>query len=235
MGIPFSGRPGRCCYLAAVRPLNKRSLSTYCVPESVLGTGEAAGNRMRPRPWPHGAGELEGGWSRLFQTPEMISDSVLEATQGFAWGLAHSRWLILFFCLFLTNGDYQTPGERGPAMCVGGGSAAILGLEVAATMRPGSGRCRVPREGPLPSRDDPDHTAPATARRKARGPHAMLDLCRRRPRPSSKVGAQPGDVAGAPRLPPGATRPRRGVVRDEARARRRQPELPRTRVPLPGS
>lgn len=58
---------------------------------------------MRPRPWPHGAGELEGGWSRLFQTPEMISDSVLEATQGFAWGLAHSRWLILFFFFFFNE------------------------------------------------------------------------------------------------------------------------------------
>lgn len=175
MGIPISGHLGRCGYLAFVPSLNKCSPSTYCVPDSVLGTGEAAGNRMRRQLWPHGADKLEGGQTHVFQTPETISDSVLEATWGFAWGLAHSRWLLLFL-VFLMNGKYQTPRGKGPTVCIGGGSAAILGLEVAATMPLGSGRYRVPRKGPLPSRDDPDHTTPTTARKKARSPHVMLDL-----------------------------------------------------------
>lgn len=64
-------------------------------------------------------------------------------------------------------------------MCVGGGQAAILGLEAAATMPPGSGRYRVPRKGPLPGRDDPADTTPTTAGEKARSRHAMLGLRRR--------------------------------------------------------
>lgn len=154
LGIPVSGRLGRCCSLAAVPSRNKRSLSTYCVPDSVLGTGEAAGNRMRLGP---GLTELVS-----WKVGGVISFRLLEATQGFARGLAHSRWLILSF--FLMNGDYQTPGGKGPATCVGAGSAAIPGLEVAATMPPGSGRNRVPREGAL----CPAETTPTTPPRRPR-------------------------------------------------------------------
>lgn len=85
------------------------------MPDSVLATRETAGEQDRQYPCLHGADVLECGRTSPFQTLGVVSDLVLEVTQGFGEYLV-LRSILLFFSIvtkWMVNYHSQERRTRG--------------------------------------------------------------------------------------------------------------------------
>lgn len=82
------------------------------MPDSVLATRETAGEQDRQYPCPRGADVLEGGRTYPFQTLGVVSDLVLEVTQGFAEYLVLRLILLFFFVVMKWMVNYHSQEKR---------------------------------------------------------------------------------------------------------------------------
>lgn len=82
------------------------------MPDSVPATRETAGGQDRQCPCPCGADVLEGGRTYPFQTLGVVSDLVLEVTQGFGEYLVLRSILLFFFVVMKWMVNYHSQEKR---------------------------------------------------------------------------------------------------------------------------
>lgn len=82
------------------------------MPDSVLATRETVGEQDRQYPCPHGADVLEGGRTSPFQTLGVVSDFILEVTQGFGEYLVLRSILLFFFVVMKWMVNYRSQERR---------------------------------------------------------------------------------------------------------------------------
>ena len=82
------------------------------MPDSVPATRETEGEQDRQYPCPCGADVLEGGRTYPFQTLGVVSDLVLEVTQGFGEYLVLRSVLLFFFVVMKWMVNYHSQEKR---------------------------------------------------------------------------------------------------------------------------